>query len=59
VQRELHHRRAVPRQRVQHLDRLRGCHCSWRWQVKARRAANARRKRKGARFSGAEARSRG
>jgi hypothetical protein len=30
VQCELRHHQAVPRQRVQHLNRLRGCHCSWR-----------------------------
>jgi hypothetical protein len=30
VQRELRHRRAVPWQRIQHLDRLRGRHCNWR-----------------------------
>jgi hypothetical protein len=30
----------MPRQRVQHLDWLGGRHCSWRWQAKARRAAN-------------------
>jgi hypothetical protein len=29
VQRELCHRRSGLRQRVQHLDRLRGRHCSW------------------------------
>jgi hypothetical protein len=43
VQRELRHRRAVPRQRVQHLDWQGGHHGSQRWQTKARRAANARR----------------
>jgi hypothetical protein len=55
VQRELRHRRAVPRQQVQYLDWLGGCHCGWHWRAKARLAVNARRKWKGVQCSRAEA----
>jgi hypothetical protein len=37
VQRELRHRRAVPRQRVHHGDRLRGSHVDWRRSTGAKR----------------------
>jgi hypothetical protein len=46
----------VPRQWIQHMDWLGGCHCSRRWRAKAKRTAN---KGKGARSRRTKARSKG